>query len=183
LNKDRFNFTISILLVGPVLLGLHPVAVLAQEEQQWPKYENEDLGFAVLHPSDWAVEEVEEDLIQFRNSDGTLRVEISREVLTDPGVTLEQYSDMRIADLEENAEDFDEFQSTSATVGVGKYPSQKIVYKLTDSETGESNTVTRFWTIQDDVAYSIAYIGVEPRYFNSYSIALKIFDSFQIVAT
>jgi hypothetical protein len=41
-------------------------------------------------------------------------------------------------------------------------------------------TVTRFWTIQDNKAYSIAYIGVEPKYFNLYSIALKMFDSFQI---
>ena len=85
---------------------------------------------------------------------------------------------MRINDLEEDSEDFKLSRSSSTTLGLEDYPARKVVYKLRAE--GNDQTVTRFWTIKDDKAYSIAYIGVEPKYFNLYSIGLKMIDSFQM---
>ena len=114
------------------------------------------------------------------NDDETLRVEITSESLPEEKTTLEEYSDMHVNDLEEDSKDFKLLHSTSTIIGVGDYPAHKVIYKLTAKTTKDQNTITRFWTIQDDKAYTIAYIGVEPKYFNLYSIALKMFDSFQI---
>jgi hypothetical protein len=150
-----------------------------EEEGKWLTYENNDLGFSIQYPPNWTTEE-DEDVVQLRsNDDETLHVEITSESLPEEKTTLKEYSDMRINDLEEDSKDF-KLHSTSTTIGVGDYPARKVIYKLTAEGTEGQNTVTRFWTIQDDKAYSIAYIGVEPKYFNLYSIALKMFDSFQI---
>ena len=167
----------------PVLLAfilLMPLTASGQAGGNWLTYENEDLGFSIQYPPDWTIEEEGGgDLVNLRsNDDETLHVEITSESLPDEGTTLEEYSDMRINDLEEDSEDFKLSRSSSTTLGLEDYPARKVVYKLRAE--GNDQTVTRFWTIKDDKAYSIAYIGVEPKYFNLYSIGLKMIDSFQM---
>ena len=176
-----FNHTISLLLLLVLVVISTITPISGQEQGKWLTYENEDLGFSIQYPPRWTIEEEEEGLVELRSSDDeTLRVEITSESLPEEGTTLEEYSDMRINDLEEDAKDFKLLHSTSTTIGAGHYPARKVIYKLTAEGTEGQNTVTRFWIIQDNKAYSIAYIGVEPKYFNLYSIALKMFDSFQI---
>jgi hypothetical protein len=173
---------ITLLVIGLAVIWILPATVTASagEEGEWLTYENKDLGFSIQYPPSWTAEE-DEDLVQLHsNDDETLHVEITSESLPEEKVTLKQYSDMRIKDLEKDSKDFKLLHSTSTTLGAGDYPAYKVIYKLTAESTKDQNTVTRFWTIQDDKAYSIAYIGVEPKYFNLYNIALKMFDSFQI---
>ena len=84
------------------------------------------------------------------SDDETLHVEITSESLPEEKVTLKQYSDMRIKDLEKVSRDFKLLHSTSTTLGAGDYPAYKVIYKLTAESTKDQNTVTRFWTIQDN---------------------------------
>jgi hypothetical protein len=173
-----------LVVIGLAVIWILPATVTAsagqEEEGEWLTYENKDLGFSIQYPHSWTIEE-DEDIIGLRSSDDeTLRVEITSESLPEEKTTLEEYSGMRINDLEKDSKDFKLLHSTSTTIGVGDYPAYKVIYKLTAKTTKDQNIVTRFWTIQDNKAYSIAYIGVEPKYFNLYSIALKMFDSFQI---
>jgi hypothetical protein len=188
MNKAGIIYYVSgitlLVVIGLAVIWILPATVTAsagqEEEGEWLTYENSDLGFSIQYPPNWTTEE-DEDLLELRsNDDETLRVEITSESLPEEKTTLEEYSDMHVNDLEEDSKDFKLLHSTSTTIGVGDYPAHKVIYKLTAKTTKDQNTITRFWTIQDDKAYSIAYIGVEPKYFNLYSIALKMFDSFQI---
>lgn len=177
-RKISHNFVLPIPLAFILLM---PLTASGQAGGNWLTYENEDLGFSIQYPPDWTIEEEGGgDLVVLRsNDDATLHFEITSESLPDEGATLEEYSDMRINDLEEDSEDFELSRSSSTTLGLEEYPARKVIYKLR-AEGNDQNTVTRFWTTQDDKAYSISYIGVEPKYFNLYGIALKMFDSFQI---
>jgi hypothetical protein len=189
MNKASIFYYVNsitlLVVIGLAIIWIPLATVTAsagqEEEGDWLTYENEDLGFSIQYPPNWTVEEGE-DLVELRSSDdgGTLRFEITSESLPEEGTTLKEYSDMRVNDLGENTEDFKLLHSSSTTIGAGDYPARKVIYKLTVEGTESQNTVTRFWTIQNDKAYSIAYIGAEPKYFNSYGIAQKMFDSFQI---
>jgi hypothetical protein len=183
-NMKSLDIFSTIGLATIIIIFLFVISILSlsgqKEEGEWLTYENKDLGFSIQYPPSWTIEE-DKDQVQLRSSDEeTLHVEIISESLPEEKVTLKQYSDMRIKDLEKDSKDFKLLHSTSTTIGAGDYPAHKVIYKLTAESTKDQNTVTRFWTIQDNKAYSIAYIGVEPKYFNLYSIALKMFDSFQI---
>ncbi|HEU4822552.1 MAG TPA: hypothetical protein VFS97_03940 [Nitrososphaeraceae archaeon] len=189
MNKAGFFYYVSdktlLVVIGLAVIWVILSSITAsagqEEEGKWLTYENKDLGFSIQYPPSWTAEE-DKDLVQLHsNDDETIHVEITSESLPEEKTTLEEYSNMRINDLEEDNKDVKLLHSTSATIGVGDYPAHKVIYKLTDKSTKNQNTVTRFWTVQDDKAYSIAYIGVEPKYFNLYSIALKMFDSFQLI--
>jgi hypothetical protein len=187
MNKFGFFYDVSgitlLVVIGLPVIWIILATVTAsagqEEEGEWLTYENKDLGFSIQYPPSWTIEEDKDQVLLRGSDDETLHVEITSESLPEEKITLKQYSNMHINDLEEN-KDFKLLHSTATTIGVGDYPAHKVIYKLTDKSTKNQNTVTRFWTVQDDKAYSIAYIGVEPKYFNLYSIALKMFDSFQI---
>jgi hypothetical protein len=62
-----------------------------------------DLGFSIQYPPSWTIEE-DKDQVQLRSSDDeTLHVEITSESLPEEKVTLEEYSGMRINDLEKDS--------------------------------------------------------------------------------
>jgi hypothetical protein len=158
-NMKSLDIFSTIGLATILIIFLFGISILSlsgqKEEGEWLTYENKDLGFSIQYPPSWTIEE-DKDQVQLRSSDDeTLHVEITSESLPEEKVTLKQYSDMRIKDLEKVSRDFKLLHSTSTTLGAGDYPAYKVIYKLTAESTNQ-NTVTRFWTIQDNkVQYSI----------------------------
>jgi hypothetical protein len=159
-NMKSLDIFSTIGLATILIIFLFGISILSlsgqKEEGEWLTYENKDLGFSIQYPPSWTIEE-DKDQVQLRSSDDeTLHVEITSESLPEEKVILKQYSDMRIKDLEKVSRDFKLLHSTSTTLGAGDYPAYKVIYKLTAESTKDQNTVTRFWTIQDNkVQYSI----------------------------
>ena len=151
----------TIGLATILIIFLFSISILSlsgqKEEGEWLTYENKDLGFSIQYPPSWTIEE-DKDQVQLHSSDDeTLHVEITSESLPEEKVTLSNTAICVLKkDLEKVSRDFKLLHSTSTTLGAGDYPAYKVIYKLTAESTKDQNTVTRFWTIQDNkVQYSI----------------------------
>ena len=130
-NMKSLDIFSTIGLATILIIFLFSISILSlsgqKEEGEWLTYENKDLGFSIQYPPSWTIEE-DKDQVQLRSSDDeTLHVEITSESLPEEKVTLKQYSDMRIKDLEKVSRDFKLLHSTSTTLGAGDYPAYKVI--------------------------------------------------------
>ena len=166
-----------------------PNQVNSASQQQEPTetnfltYENSIRGIKIDYPSDWTKQEQSSDFIAFLSSqedDSDNFLEnfnlIIQDLSTQPR-TLSEYTELSIAEIEQNTVDAKIIYSESITTDGN--PSHKLIY----SGKGEFNNLKwmQIYIIKDDKAYVLTYTAEEDAYDFFEDIIEEMISSFEFI--
>jgi len=148
-------------------------------------YENNDIGFKVKHNEDWQVEESEfygvpiAYLMSPSGDEGDFQKIVSflAEDLSAQPMTLEEYSDFSLTQLEQLFADYKRISYRSTSLG-GKR-AKKVIY--TASNEGQVFKVMQVWTIIDQKAYVLTYNVLENTFADFEKDVDDLVDSFEFL--
>jgi hypothetical protein len=148
-------------------------------------YQNFKEGVKIKYPSDWQVREDPNLVAIFTsatnsNYDAPEILNIAIEYLPSKILSLDRYTSAAISKLR-FLQDFNMTESEDATLA--GFPAHKIIYTVTVPTEGGSYPLKnmQIWTVKDGKAYIVTYGGVQNQFFESWSDAQKMVDSFEIV--
>ena len=128
-------------------------------------YSNSVLGIALQYPADWNIVSVKNG-IQFVKEKDTSYVEIRVHEIKNDKIDLKQYVEDNIADRKKSREGFKLIDDVSQTTVAGNLEAYKATYsfsKSEDSAKGDTQKISRLWTLLGDKLYTLAYVS-PPRH-------------------
>ena len=132
------------------------------QQQSLITYKNPNLGGSIQYPSDWELQEESNDKLRFIKQEGFVTADLNVENLDESEITLSEYANTRVNELQEQRPEFQLISSEPTTIS--NMPAQKVVYTFEREEDGKTNKVMRIWGINDGRLYTLAYIAESSQY-------------------
>ena len=145
-------------------------------------YSNSALGIALQYPADWNIVSVKNG-IQFVKEKDTSYVEIRVHEVKSDKIDLKQYAEDNIADRKKSREGFKLIDDVSQTTIAGNLEAYKATYtfsKSEDSAKGDTQKISRLWTLLGDKLYTLAYVSPPDTFDIHISAADGILNSMHV---
>jgi hypothetical protein len=150
-------------------------------------YQNSTFGIKIQYPSNWEKQEngtrqdTQTDIVTFLspviNSRANLDVSID-DISGEKGISLTQYANQNIADLNQSLPDAKLIASNTNNVAIAGLPAYRMVYTSADG-----NTILKTMEIgamKGDKVYILTYEAAMQEYAKYLSVIQRMIDSFQI---
>jgi len=150
-------------------------------------YQNSTFGIKIQYPSNWEKQEngtrqdTQTDIVTFLspviNSRANLDVSID-DISGEKGISLTQYANQNIADLNQSLPDAKLIASNTNNVAIVGLPAYRMVYTSADG-----NTILKTMEIgamKGDKVYILTYEAAMQEYAKYLSVIQRMIDSFQI---
>jgi len=143
-------------------------------------YSNQPLGFGVQVPSGWSVQEQNDGVKLVQQKDITY-IDVRVEHLKSAPSDIEEHISNFIEKRKNDRKDFKLIQLGKVQIS-GNPESYKAVYTFerTDLRKGEINKVVRYWTLNQDLEYSIAYVSELSNYEQYLTVAEEAIKTFKV---
>jgi hypothetical protein len=173
------------LFIGLLLFSLFQYSSsLSQEQaqQQFQSYHDPDLGISLQYSPDWQLVQESKDKLNFVKQQGFVTVDLNANNLDPSGITLSEYSNRRVTELQSQRTDFRLISFEPIIISDDK-PAQKVVYSFTREEDNKTNKVMRIWSINENKLFTLAYIAESTQYDRYLPTFQKMVDSFHFDIT
>jgi hypothetical protein len=177
------KFLVLALIIGLIFVSgclCNSSYNLPLSKQGFLTYTNSEYGFKIDYPADWSVREnIMGAVVVFlspRESTSDNFLENVNIIVQDNSMTLEEYTNISLAQLPQYVSDLEIISSERTTLGGN--PAYKVVF------TGVYNNSNRLewmqvWTMKDNKVYLITYTA-QPQSFSKYLPQVQhMFDSFE----
>jgi S1-C subfamily serine protease len=188
---QKVNMTLAARPSSPSIMSTVGPSSLSTAKEGLLSYENSTYGIRIQYPANWTKDEQDSNpadsvtnIITFyspldsRVDEYSENLGVSVENLTDPNITLEQYTESLIANYNESLTDFKVIESNTNTT-LGGNSAYKLVY--TDKEDDINYKTMEIGALVGDKVYFIEYIAEENYYSKYFPTIQKIIESVELV--
>jgi hypothetical protein len=140
-------------------------------------YSNPDLGISLQLSPQWQIEE-QKNAVKLIREQNLVSIDIRLNKLEPTFTDISQYAIQDLNERQESRKDFKLLSSGESDVE-GSKEGYKVLYTFTKKDTGNADKILRFWVLEGNAVYTIAYDAQLDKYDTYFSEAQSIVDSIQ----